>query len=97
MKPKSVSDTMITQSFLRLLFGERKVLLTGDIERKAENSLLLNPSLLSADIVKVPHMGVVHFDSAFRRCRQTFAGGDLCRETFHLTAIRMQKLLSGGN
>jgi competence protein ComEC len=42
---------------LRLVFGERKILLTGDIERKAENDLLMNSELLSADIIKVPHHG----------------------------------------
>jgi competence protein ComEC len=42
---------------LRLVFGERRILFTGDIEKAAENYLLEHPDLLSANIVKVPHHG----------------------------------------
>src|ERR1043165_3270022 len=39
----------------RLKFGERAILLTGDIEKKAEQALLRQD--LGADVVKVPHHG----------------------------------------
>ena len=42
---------------LRLEFGSRKILMTGDIERKAENDLLSAPAFLMADVIKVPHHG----------------------------------------
>ena len=42
---------------LRISYGTKKFLLTGDIERETENLLLQNPSSLQADIVKVPHHG----------------------------------------
>lgn len=42
---------------LRLKFGERVILLTGDIEKQAEKSLLESGPNLRADVVKVPHHG----------------------------------------
>ena len=42
---------------LRLKFGEHSILLTGDIERMAENSLLASQPDLRADVVKVAHHG----------------------------------------
>ena len=42
---------------LRLKFGERAILLTGDIEKQAERSLLDSGQTLRADVVKVPHHG----------------------------------------
>ncbi|HEV2836228.1 MAG TPA: ComEC/Rec2 family competence protein [Pyrinomonadaceae bacterium] len=42
---------------LRLLFGERSMLLTGDIEKSAERALLASRNELHADVVKVPHHG----------------------------------------
>ena len=42
---------------LRLKFGERSILLTGDIEKQAERSLLESLQNLRADVVKVPHHG----------------------------------------
>lgn len=42
---------------LRLQFGERSILLTGDIEKLAEQSLLQSGQSLNADVVKVPHHG----------------------------------------
>ncbi len=42
---------------LRLVFGSREFLLTGDIEKETENDLLQNASLLESDIVKVAHHG----------------------------------------
>jgi competence protein ComEC len=42
---------------LRVKFGERSILLTGDIERQAEKALLDSGQALHADVVKVPHHG----------------------------------------
>ena len=42
---------------LRIEFGERTILLTGDIEKAAENALAQTPQILKADVVKVPHHG----------------------------------------
>ena len=42
---------------LRLIYGSRTFLLTGDIEREAEMEMLNGGGTLSADIVKVPHHG----------------------------------------
>ena len=42
---------------LRLEFGERSILLTGDIEKQAEQALLQSQPDLRADVVKVPHHG----------------------------------------
>jgi len=42
---------------LRLRFGERAILLTGDIEKEAEKSLLAAHQDLRADVVKTPHHG----------------------------------------
>ncbi len=42
---------------LRLRFGERVFLLTGDIEKEAEAALLAAPEELRSDVVKVAHHG----------------------------------------
>jgi len=42
---------------LRVVYGARKFLLTGDIEKAAESNLLKNADLLISDVVKVPHHG----------------------------------------
>jgi len=42
---------------LRLIYGETEILLTGDIERMAEEALLASGKQLFADVVKVPHHG----------------------------------------
>jgi competence protein ComEC len=42
---------------LRLRFGERRLLLTGDIEKNAESSLVKAEPDLRADVVKVAHHG----------------------------------------
>ena len=42
---------------LRVNFGARKFLLTGDIEKEAERELLAAPESLQADVVKVAHHG----------------------------------------
>ncbi|HEY4423315.1 MAG TPA: DNA internalization-related competence protein ComEC/Rec2 [Pyrinomonadaceae bacterium] len=42
---------------LRIQYGERSILLTGDIEQAAERSLLASQQQLHADVIKVPHHG----------------------------------------
>ncbi|MBK8466584.1 MAG: ComEC/Rec2 family competence protein [Chloracidobacterium sp.] len=42
---------------LRIIYGSRAFLLTGDIERKAEAALLNNGGTLTADMIKVAHHG----------------------------------------
>ncbi|MFN0167999.1 MAG: ComEC/Rec2 family competence protein [Bryobacteraceae bacterium] len=42
---------------LRLSYGARAFLLTGDIERKVETALLEDASLLRADVLKIAHHG----------------------------------------
>jgi competence protein ComEC len=42
---------------MRIIYGTRKFLLTGDIEKETESELLKQPELLQADVVKVAHHG----------------------------------------
>lgn len=42
---------------LRIVFGAKKILFTGDIEKEAERILLQNPAFLKSDVVKVAHHG----------------------------------------
>lgn len=42
---------------LRIQYGSRVFLLTGDVEERGEHSLLMRPDLLAADVVKVAHHG----------------------------------------
>lgn len=42
---------------VKLTFGSRSILLTGDIERSAEPAIVTGGSSLKADVVKVPHHG----------------------------------------
>lgn len=43
---------------LRVIYGERKFLLTGDIEKETEKELVADsPEILQADVVKVAHHG----------------------------------------
>ena len=42
---------------LRIIYGERKFLLTGDIERETESELLNAPEFLHTDVVKIAHHG----------------------------------------
>ena len=42
---------------LRVIYGNRKFLLTGDIEKETEELLLETPAFLQADVVKVAHHG----------------------------------------
>lgn len=52
--PKSDNND---SAVLRLVYGDRKFLLTGDIEAETETRLLATSELLRADVVKVPHHG----------------------------------------
>jgi competence protein ComEC len=51
--PSRNNDSLV----LRLQFGERAVLLTGDIENEAENAMFRAGENLRVDVVKVPHHG----------------------------------------
>jgi competence protein ComEC len=42
---------------LRIIYGDRSILLTGDIEQAAEKALIASQRQLRADLVKVPHHG----------------------------------------
>ena len=51
--PSRNNDSLV----LRLQYGQRAVLLTGDIETGAENAMLRASENLRVDVVKVPHHG----------------------------------------
>jgi competence protein ComEC len=42
---------------LRIQYGERSILLTGDIEQASERALIATQQQLHADVIKVPHHG----------------------------------------
>ncbi len=54
--PEAVSDNNHSL-VLRIIFGAKSFLLTGDIEKETENFLVQNPQLVRADVVKVAHHG----------------------------------------
>ncbi len=54
--PNSVSDNNHSV-VLRIIYGNRAFLLTGDIERAAEDDLINGGGTLRADLIKVPHHG----------------------------------------
>lgn len=54
--PQAVSDNNHSL-VLRIAFGAKRFLLTGDIERETEYFLAQNPQFLQADVVKVAHHG----------------------------------------
>ena len=51
--PSRNNDSIV----LRLRFGERSILMTGDVEKEGEAAILASKSDLRADVVKVPHHG----------------------------------------
>lgn len=53
LAPSGNNDSIV----LRLQCGERRILLTGDIEKEGEAAILSAASQLTADVVKVPHHG----------------------------------------
>ncbi len=52
-EPSGNNDSLV----LRLRYGQRTFLLTGDIERPAEAALVNDPAELRSDVVKVAHHG----------------------------------------
>jgi competence protein ComEC len=54
--PEAVSDNN-RSLVLRIIFGERKFLLTGDIEKETERELMNEPGFLQTDLIKVAHHG----------------------------------------
>ncbi len=54
--PNSVSDNNHSV-VLRIIYGTRTFLMTGDIERQAETELLNVGETVTADLIKVPHHG----------------------------------------
>lgn len=60
LHPKKTSPAVSDNNssvVLKITFGTRSFLLTGDIEKEAEGELITNPGLLAVDVVKVPHHG----------------------------------------
>ena len=60
---------------LRIKFGERSILLTGDIEKATERTLLELQQHLKSDVIKVPHHGskTSSTDSFVLATKPTFA------------------------
>ena len=54
--PDAVSDNN-NSVVLRINYGARKILLTGDIEKETENALLDAPESVRTDVMKVAHHG----------------------------------------
>lgn len=54
--PNAVSDNDHSV-VLRIIYGSRVFLLTGDIEQQAESALINNGGTLLADLIKVAHHG----------------------------------------
>ncbi|MBK7393928.1 MAG: ComEC/Rec2 family competence protein [Chloracidobacterium sp.] len=54
--PNAVSDNN-NSIVLRIIYGNRTFLLTGDIERQAEMEILNSGGTFNADLIKVPHHG----------------------------------------
>jgi competence protein ComEC len=52
-EPSRNNDSIV----LQVIYGKRKILLTGDIEKGAERALLQSATDLRADVIKVPHHG----------------------------------------
>jgi len=55
--PRGSESTNNDSLVLKLKFRNRSILLTGDIEKKAEAALVLSTRDLTSDVVKVPHHG----------------------------------------
>ncbi len=54
--PKPVSDNNHCL-VVRVTYGNKRFLLTGDIEQETENALLQTPQFLQSDLIKVAHHG----------------------------------------
>ena len=62
MSPEKLANAPIQSEnnhslVLKLTYGERSILLTGDVEREAESQMLTLGEKLHADVLKVPHHG----------------------------------------
>ena len=55
--PAGEKSTNNDSIVLRIRYGERSILLTGDIEQSAERALLASEQQLDSDVIKVPHHG----------------------------------------
>ena len=57
--PEQNTDVLDNNSsvVLHLIYGKRKFLLTGDVEKEAEKKLLRAPEFLQSDVVKAAHHG----------------------------------------
>ena len=53
-KPSKANNTSVV---IRALFGSESILLTGDIETKAETEILMSGADIRSNILKVPHHG----------------------------------------
>lgn len=53
VRDKTNNDSVV----LKLEYGETEILLTGDIEAKAERQIILNGADIDADIIKIAHHG----------------------------------------
>ena len=54
--PEAISDNNHSL-VLRLVYGDRKFLLTGDVEKETESELTDAPEFLQTDVIKVAHHG----------------------------------------
>jgi competence protein ComEC len=68
---------------LRVIFGSRSFLLTGDIEKEAERNLLDNAANLQADVVKIGHHGsrTSSIEDFVRSANAEFAVASVGRES----------------
>jgi len=59
LRNESAEDVSVNNNslVLRVFYGERKFLLTGDIEKETETLLLNAPEFLQTDVIKVAHHG----------------------------------------
>ncbi|MDQ4129518.1 MAG: DNA internalization-related competence protein ComEC/Rec2 [Actinomycetota bacterium] len=65
------SEENETSIVLRLAWGGRVALLTGDVERAAQHDLLATPARLRAGLLKVPHHGGATSDPRFLLAAQS--------------------------
>lgn len=69
--PSRNNDSVV----LRIAFGSRAILMTGDIEKEAERELVSSAGDLRADVIKVPHHGsrTSSIDAFVRACHSSVA------------------------
>jgi len=87
--PEDVTAESVTDQdslVLRLVYGRRSVLLTGDLEPKVEASLVEAGAFSPTDILKVPHHGsrASTSNAMLKQVRPTFAViSDGFENTYH--------------